>query len=225
MSLLDKDGKYAMVDNPKFILVFNYLEKQKIQLIAHLGEPKNCWLPLDRMTTANDKRYYSSHPQYHMYLHSEAPSYEDQISARNHLLQKHPSLAYIGAHLSSEEWSIEELAKSFDRYPELQADLAARVSHLQYQSGKDRESVRNFLIKYQDRILYGTDMSVNEKDTLYRTVSNGMKKYWINQWIYLATDSSMFFMETPDRKIKGLQLPKEVIDKIFCKNAERFFQK
>jgi hypothetical protein len=225
MSLLDKEGHYVMVDNPGFDKVFDYMEKQKIQLIAHLGEPKNCWLPVDQMTTANDKRYYQNHPQYHMFLHPEAPTYKDQINARNHLLQNHPGLEYIGAHLASEEWNVDELAKNFDTYPNLKADMAARISHLQYQSSKDREKVRNFLIKYQDRILYGTDYAVNEKDTAYKAVSEGMKRTWMDQWIYLATDSVLAFRDMPYTKMKGLQLPREVIDKIFCRNAEKFFKK
>jgi len=224
MSLQDNSGKFVMVDNEKFDTVFNYLEKHRIPLLAHLGEPKNCWLPVDQMTTPNDKRYYQSHPQYHMFLHPESPSYADQINARNQLLQKHPGLEFIGAHLASEEWSVEELSKSFDRYPQLKADLSARISHLEYQSSKDREMVRNFLVKYQDRIIYGTDMSVNEKSTNYASVCEGMKRTWLDHWIYLATDSTMVFKDMPDTKLKGLQLPKEVVDKIFYKNAERYFK-
>jgi hypothetical protein len=224
MTLRDSSGKFVMVDDTRLGTIFNYLEQQHIPLLAHLGEPRNCWLPVDEMTTANDKRYYKNHPQYHMFLHPESPSYKDQINARNHLLQKHPGLDYIGAHLASEEWSVEQLSRSFERYPQLKADLAARISHLQYQSSKDREKVRNFLIKYQDRIIYGTDMSVNEKDNNYSSVCEGMKKTWLNNWIYLATDSSMIFREMPDTKLKGLQLPREVIDKIFYKNAEIYFR-
>ena len=179
---------------------------------------------MDQMTTPNDKRYYRDHPQYHMFLHQESPSYEEQINARNNLLQKHRGLEFVGAHLASEEWSVEELSKSFDRYPQLKADLSARISHLEYQSSKDREKVRNFLIKYKDRILYGTDMSVNEKSTNYAAVCEGMKRTWLDHWIYLATDSSMVFKDMPDTKLKGLQLPKEVADKIFYKNAERYFK-
>jgi len=224
MSLQDNSGKFVMVDHAKFDTVFNYLEKHQIPLLAHLGEPKNCWLPEDQMTTPNDKRYYKNHPQYHMFLHPESPTYEDQIMARNHLLQKYPGLEFIGAHLASEEWSVEELSKSFDRYPQLKVDLAARISHLEYQSSKDREKVRNFLIKYQDRIIYATDMSVNEKSTNYASVCEGMKRTWLDHWTYLATDSTMVFKDMPDTKLKGLQLPKEAVDKIFYKNAEGYFK-
>lgn len=223
MSQLDRTGKYVMADHKAFNPIFTYLEKHQITLIAHLGEPRNCWLPADQMTTANDKRYFTSHPQYHMYLHPEAPTYEDQIKARNYLLQKYPRLDFIGAHLASEEWSTEVLSGSLDSYPSLKVDLAARMSHLQYQSSNDRERVRNFLIRYQDRIMYGTDMSVDEKSTNYPAVCEGMKKTWINHWYYLATDSVMTFKDLPDKKIKGLQLPREVIDKLFFKNAEVYF--
>jgi len=224
MSQLDKNGKYVMVDHPAFDFIFNYLESRQIPLMAHLGEPKNCWLPVDQMTTANDKRYFASHPEYHMYLHPESPSYEDQLIARDHLLQKYPRLDFVGAHLASEEWSTEVLSKSLDRYPALKVDLAARMSHLQYQSSGDRERVRNFLIKYQDRILYGTDMSVDEKRTKYSSVCEGMKKTWMNHWTYLATDSTMVYKDFPGMKLKGLQLPGKVIDKIFCENAEIYFK-
>ncbi|HWR99639.1 MAG TPA: amidohydrolase family protein, partial [Prolixibacteraceae bacterium] len=212
-------------DNIRFDSIYNYLEKKHIPLIAHLGEPKNCWLPVEKMTTPNDKRYYQNHPQYHMFLHPEYPSYEDQINARNNIMQKHPSLEFIGAHLASEEWSVDKLAESFDRYPELKADLAARISHLQYQSAVDRERVRNFLIKYQDRIIYGSDMSVNEASADYRKVGDGMQRTWLNHWIFLATDSLVVMKDMPVPDIKGLQLPREVIDKIFCKNAEVFFKR
>jgi predicted TIM-barrel fold metal-dependent hydrolase len=225
MSQLDKSGKFVMADHVAFDPIYSFLEEQQFPLIAHLGEPKNCWLPADQMTTPNDKRYFVSHPEYHMYLHPEAPSYEDQISARNHLLQKHPRLDFIGAHLASEEWSTEVLSKSLDRYPALKVDLAARMSHLQYQSSIDRQGVRDFMVKYQDRILYGTDMSVDEKSTKYSSVCEGMKKTWLNHWIYLATDSIMAFKDFPDKKLKGLQLPREVIDKVFSKNAEIYFKK
>ncbi len=225
MSQLDKAGEYVMADHSAFDPIYSFLEEHQIPLIAHLGEPKNCWLPAEQMTTPNDKRYFVNHPQYHMYLHPEAPSYEDQISARNHLLQKHPRLDFIGAHLASEEWSTEVLSKSLDQFPALKVDLAARMSHLQYQSSHDRERVRTFLVKYQDRILYGTDMSVDEKSTKYSAVCEGMKKTWLNHWIYLATDSTMAFKDFPDKKLKGLQLPREVIDKVFWKNGEIYFKK
>ena len=47
------------------------------------------------------------------------------------------------------------MARRFDRYPNFAVDTAARVPYFMMQP---RDKVRAFLIKYQDRILYGTDL-------------------------------------------------------------------
>ncbi len=224
MVLKDAAGNFVMVDNPAFEPVFNYLEAKNIPLLAHLGEPRNCWLSEKEMTVNNDRRYYKNHPQYHMYLHPDEPSYDDQINARDNLLKKHPKLYFTGAHLASLEWNVDELAKRFERFPNMRADLAARIGHLQYQSLANRERVRNFLIKYQDRIIYGSDMTINELDADFTQVSKGIRARWFEQWAYLATDSIFVIKDLGERKVKGLQLPREVIDKIFCRNAEQAFK-
>jgi hypothetical protein len=103
MELRDNEGNFVMIDNPKFDPVFDYMEENNIPLIGHLGEPKNCWLPIDQMTVQGDKNYFAKHPQFHMYLHPEYPSYEEQVNARDRMLEKHPGLQFIGAHL--EAWN------------------------------------------------------------------------------------------------------------------------
>lgn len=222
MVLLDSTGRYVMVDDPAFNSVFSYLEANKIPVMGHLGEPKNCWLPLEMMTDTGNYRYYKANPQYHMYLHPQAPSYEDQITARDNLLKKHPGLDFTGAHFGSLEWSIDELARRLDSFPRLSVDMSARMAHLQYQSIADYEKVRDFLIKYQDRIMYGTDITVNsmEKDPEGR--AQQIYERWVSNWVYLATDSTQQIRNIKGN-VRGMHLPKDVIDKIFNTNAERFF--
>ncbi len=101
MSLRDKNGKLVMIDDPRFDPVIDFIVKNNIPVLGHLGEPKNCWLPLDKMTIKGDQSYFRENPKYHMYLHPEFPPYEDQIRARDHMLEKHPDLQFIGAHLGS----------------------------------------------------------------------------------------------------------------------------
>jgi len=212
MDLQDEDSNYVMIDNPAFEPVFQYLEENKIPVIAHLGEPKNCWLPADEMTDDGDRNYYENHPRYHMYLHPEMPSYDDQINARNNILVRYPHLDVIGAHLGSLEWDVNELARHLDRFPNMKVDMAARIGHLKNQSAKNRKLVRDFMIKYQDRIIYATDMSANDdlNDNFDKAVAR-FRRTWLADWIYLATDSAT--------TVDGLQLPKEVIDKIYFGNA------
>jgi hypothetical protein len=161
MDLKDKDGKFVMIDNPKLDPIFDYLAKNKIPLIGHNGEPKDCWSPLEKMTLKGNRSYYGQHPEYHMYLHPEYPSYDDQINARDHMLAKHPDLKFIGCHLGSLEWSLEELAKRLDKYPNMAVGLS-RMTNLQIHAKADWQKTHDFFIKYQDRLLYGTDRSVDK---------------------------------------------------------------
>lgn len=218
----DTAGNFIMIDNPRFDPVINYIIKQDKTVMGHLGEPKNCWLPLDQMTVNNDRNYFKNHPQYHMYLHPEYPSYEDQINARDRFVERHPDMRFVGAHLASLEWDVDELAKRLDKFPNMAVDMAARIPHLQHQTKLDREKIREFLIKYQDRLIYATDSGIspdsnpeNEKKDLHNT--------WINDWKYFVTDSTLTSPHV-NGEFQGLMLPKKVIDKIYRENAMRWFK-
>lgn len=222
MTVRDRRGRFIMIDDPKMDPVIDFLVKKGLPLTGHLGEPRNCWLPLSDMTVRSDSSYFARNPQYHMFLHPEYPSYEDQMNARDHMLEKHPDLVFIGCHLGSLEWNVDELAKRLDKFPNMAADMSARICHLQYQSAKDRDRVRNFCIKYQDRLMYGTDSGDNGNSNGER-VAKGIHGTWIDDWKYFATNEEMKsdkFRGT----FKGLQLPKEVIDKIYHKNAIRWYK-
>lgn len=222
MTERDKYGRFIMVDDPALKPVIDFIISRNLPITGHLGEPRNCWLPLNEMTVSGDSSYFAEHPQYHMFLHPDYPSYEDQINARDHLLELHPDLKFIGCHLGSLEWNVDELAKRLDKYPNMAVDMAARICHLQYQSAKDRERVRNFCIKYQDRLLYGTDLSVNESHSREK-VAAWVHKTWIDDWKYFTTKDTM----TSDMfrgKFEGLQLPKEVVNKIYSGNAIRWYK-
>ncbi len=217
MEVKNADGKYIVIDDPVFDPIFNYLEEKGIPVIGHLGEPRDCWLPEKEMTDPSDVTYYKNNPQYYMFRHPEVPSYEQQISARDNLLKKHPDLDFVAAHLASLEWNVDEIARRLDSFPNLKVDLAARMYHLQYQSKLDYDRVRDFMIKYQDRIEYGTDSEVHDiKGVDPDKFLKNLRRGWLAQWMYLATDSTL--------NVKGLKLPKQVIDKIYFKNAQRYFQ-
>lgn len=216
------DAQFIMIDDPRLDSVFSFIEHQNKTLIAHIGEPKNCWLPLDSMTVNNDRSYFKNHPQYHMYLHPEFPTYYQQIAARDHVLQKHPGLRVDGAHLGSIEWNVDTLAATLDRYPQLSVDMAARIGHLQYQALHDHQKVVDFFIKYQDRLLYATDSGLDKDDNVPEALAS-IEKRWRNDWKFFTSDELMDAPEV-NEKFKGLHLPAEVVDKIYRLNAERLFK-
>lgn len=221
MAVRNRAGQLVMIDDARFDPVFEQVRQRGKVLIGHQGEPRNCWLPLDQMTVNNDREYFREHPQYHMYLHPELPSYEAQMAARDRMLARHPQLHFMGAHLASLEWSFAELAKFLDRFPLAQVDLAARMGQVQYQSNRDLAAARAFFIKYQDRLLYGTDLT-QEAGGDAGTLRKEAHERWVSDWRYFNTAETQRVAELSD-PVPGLALPRAVIDKLYYRNAERLF--
>lgn len=219
MEFRDKNGDMVMIDNPRFDPIFQHLIQNGIPVIGHLGEPRECWLPLEEMVM--HKGYFSSHPEYHMFLHPEMPSYEDQLAARDGLLERNPRIQFSGAHLGSLEWSVDELAAFLERFPNVIVDTAARVRDLQYQSSLYHDKVRDFMIKYQDRLAYGTDLVIEPPDSTDEAIVAARHR-WHSDWTYFATDGEVELSQL-DEPVEGLQLPKSVVLKLYRTNAERFF--
>jgi predicted TIM-barrel fold metal-dependent hydrolase len=221
MALRDSSGRAVMVDDPRLAPVFDSLERRGIVLMGHQAEPLNCWLPPEQMTVKGDRTYFAEHPQYYMAAHPEWPSHEAQIAARDHLLELHPALKFVGLHLASLEWEVDRIAAFLDRFPHATVDVAARLVHLEQQSILHRDKVRRFLIKYQDRILYGTDIA-RMPDATDAAFAAEADDGWRSDWRFLNTDDVQHSDDLP-APFRGLALPKAVVDKIYRTNALRVF--
>jgi predicted TIM-barrel fold metal-dependent hydrolase len=218
MTFRDSLGNFIMIDDPRFDPVLKFIAKNNKTLIAHIGEPKNCWLPLDSMTVNNDRSYFKEHPQYHMYKHPDYPSYESLIAARDHMLAKHPDLRVVGAHLGSLEWSVDELAERLEQFPLFAVDVSARICHLQVQ---DRQQVKNFILKYQDRLLYATDIGISEKSNFEETKKR-FQHEWETDWAYFSTEYEMT-SPSVNGLFKGLGLNEKILRKIYEENALKWY--
>ena len=210
MELTRPDGTYVMPDDPVFHPIYKAIQEENKTLIAHVAEPSSCWQPPN--PDSPDYEYYEQNPQWYMYLHPDHPRKEAILAARDHLLAQNPKLRVVGAHLGSMETDVDEIAKRFDRYPNFAVDTAARMEYLMIQP---RDKVRNFLIKYSDRVLYGTDLEFLAGESTVEALNDWQGTY-ARDWKFLATDQ---MLEYHGRQIKGLNLPPPVLQRIFHDNA------
>ena len=217
----DPDGHAVMIDDARFDPLFDWLEKRCIPVLGHQGEPRNAWMSLEEMTIRGDREYFTEHPQYHMFGRKEWPSYEEQIAARDRMLDKHRGLKFVGVHLASLEWDVGRIAEFLRRYPNASVDLAARLSHLQLQASRDHDNVRRFFIEFQDRILYGSDFgrADGQSDVEFAAEAH---EGWLADWRFLAGGAELRSDEFK-APFRGLALPREVIDKVYRENARRVF--
>lgn len=221
MTLKDPDGRYVMPDDARFAPLLEFLEQHHLVLLGHQAEPLNCWLAPENMTVRSDREYFEEHPQYYMYRHPEMPSHDTILAARDRMLTAHPHLRFDAVHLASLEWDTDKVAGFLDRFPGAWVDVAARMVHLEYQAAKDPRKVRQFLIRYQDRVLYGSDDAYGPGDADAAAVAD-IHKGWLDDWRFLVTDDLMHSADFA-APFRGLQLPRAVIDKIYRRNAETLF--
>ena len=208
-----KSGRYVMPDDPVFAPILEAIAARGKTVYAHIAEPVGAWKPFDPADP--DSGYYRDYPAWHMYGHPGRPAKETILAARDRMLAAHPKLRVVGCHLGSMEDNVDEVARHLDRYPNFAVDTAARVTHLAIQP---REKVRAFLVKYQDRVLYGTD------DGMIAGEDGAAKaKHWEadleRDWKFFATSETVEYMGKP---VKGLALPEPVLRKIYHENVVRW---
>ncbi len=220
----DDSGNYVHIDDERIQPVWDYLTEQGIPVLAHIGEPLQAWRPLDDENP--HAGYYRRNPQYHAYQHPEIPSWEAIQEARNNWLARNPDLVVVGAHHGSMSHDVNLIAQTLDKYPNFNVEPAARFGDLIRQ---DSDAVREFIIKYQDRFLYGTDLGVSGEASEMTAEELQQEKQQIlnmmgRHWLYFTESGPVtfdtHFLSAP-KQVQGLNLPDEVLRKIYYQNAMR----
>ncbi len=214
MELRRKDGAYVLPDDPAFSPIFANIAAHGKTVLAHVAEPDSCWKAPD--PASPDYSYYTAHPEEYAYKHPEWPRKEAILAARDHLLQLHPELKVVGAHLGSMEVDVDQIAARLDKYPNFAVDTAARVEYLMMQNP---EKVRAFLIKYQDRVIYGTDNVLYPPDKTGEVLKEWAARY-ARDWRYFSGEADVEFEQGTT---KGLHLPQDVLRKLYHDNAVKWF--
>jgi len=221
MELRDPDGAFVMIDDARFEPLFDEIRRRDLTLAAHIGEPLDCWLSPEQMAVEGDRQYFTSHPEYYGLAHPEIPGHAEQVAARDRMLARHPGLRVVGCHLGSVEYDIAEMARRLDRFPLLAFDMAARISHLQCQ---DSDAVRSFILRYQDRLLYGTDGDWNVDNADFARQRGTLDAMYHADYRYFALDEVVDAPAVgPGRQCRGLGLPGNVLEKLFSGNALRWY--
>lgn len=219
MECRDRAGRWVQVDHPAFQPVWERMIEHDLTLTAHLAEPIAAWSPLDESSPYGE--YYRNHPEYHWHNRSDVPSHRDILDARDRMMEQNPRLRVVGCHLASLEWDTDLLAETLDRFPQLAVDTAARMPSLMLQN---RDKVRSFFIRYQDRILYATDnawgMRLFPNPQPLREFLADLRALWRNDLEWLTTDREVRWR---DHAFRGLALPREVAEKVFYRNALRWY--
>ena len=196
----DKENIIIRIDDPGYENFFTALERESVLMTSlHIADPNGPF---------TDRREWMPDPV----------CFWTQIKAFENMVAKYSKLTIIAAHgawLLCQDAQIDHLRYMLSAYPNLHIDLAATF---QYIPLVNRDNLRDFYIEYQDRILYGTDAG----DIPDESIDYYAKRY-VNTFMILETNRIVnggFFGNTPT---KGFNLPREVLEKIYYKNALKLY--
>jgi predicted TIM-barrel fold metal-dependent hydrolase len=210
MEIKSPSGQYVMPDDPVFEPIYRDIAEHGKTLVIHAAAVDAAWQP--QGASGNGSRYFEKNPQWDMSKNPGAPAKKEILQARDHLLVRHPNLRVVGAHLGSMEAQLDQLGARLDRFPNFAVDISARVHNLTL---LPRDVVRSFFLKYQDRILYGTDLSFSADDRDDASAQTWQTQYLLD-WRYFSTDEEFLY---DGRKVQGLSLPSSVLKKLYRDNA------
>jgi len=220
MEIKKPGGTFLMIDDPLFDPIYDYLARYERTALMHIADPLASWQPPDEHNPHFN--YYSRHSEWHMYLKPDYPTHEQLMHARDRVLERFPKLRVVGAHLASLEHDVAEVIKRLERFPNFAVDTSARILDLALQ---DKDNVLAFFLKYQDRILFGTDLV--EMSPL--SSASEEKRSEAVEALVSRIKLSLSFLGSEDelefrgRKITGLGLPQQVVDKVTRLNAVKYY--
>ncbi|HEV3340655.1 MAG TPA: amidohydrolase family protein [Pirellulales bacterium] len=201
-----KDGRLMPADDPKLAPIFETCERFRRPVMIHTGDPAAFFTPLDRF----NERWHelNEHPNW-LFFGDRFPPREELLKQFANVVAAHPNTTFIGAHFGNNAEDLATVGRWLDAYPNLYVDIDARISEL----GRQPYTARRFLIKYRDRVLFGTDTTPRRE--AYRTY-----------YRFLETDDEYFDCAASHHlqgfwMIYGISLPDEVLESVYRTNAER----
>ena len=196
----DSKGNRIHIDDPRLDPIWAKCAALGIPVLIHAADPKQFWQPIDK----NNERWLElkTHPGRR---HDTDPvSWETIIAEQHSLFKKHPKTKFINAHLGWYGSDLKKLGELMDQLPNMYTEIGAVIAEL----GRQPRVAREFLMKFQDRVLFGKDSWVPEEYATYFRVLETNDDYFPYHKRYHA-----FW------RMYGLNLPDEVLKKIYYKNA------
>lgn len=203
LSLRDSSGQLLRIDDERLSPLFSKAAELAIPVMFHTADPDAFFQPID----AANERYeeLAAHPDWGFY--GAHYSKDSLLAQRDRVFARHPETTFVAAHLAERGEDLAYVGAMLEKHPNVYVDMSARVAEL----GRQPYTAREFFLRFADRILFGTDL-FPEVDT-YRL-----------HFRFLETSDEYFdYPSHASRqgrwKIYGIDLPPDVLRKIYRENA------
>lgn len=203
LNVKDKNGNRIKVDDARFDAAWEMCARYKRPVLIHTADPKGLFMAMDRY---NERWLELKLRSGRMHTAGTDPEWETLMGEQHNLFRKHKNTIFINAHLGWLGFDLGRLGKLLDECPNVYTEIGAVTSEL----GRQPRFARQWFIKYQDRVLFGKD-------------AYNVAEYYVYFRLLETADEAF----EPIRryhgiwKLYGLELPDEVLKKLYYKNALR----
>ena len=209
LRIRDDRDDLLMPGDERLAPVWEAAAAQGIPVTIHVADPVAFFGPLDETNERLEELL--ANPDWWFGDPEVFPSFERIIASFEALVARHPETSFIGAHVACYAENLAWVDHMLSSYPNLYADIAARIPEL----GRQPRATRELFLNHPDRILFGTDLFPPSPE-IYEV-----------HFRFLETADEHFPYDTEDPPpqgrwaIGGLDLPEDILARVYQANAER----
>tara|TARA_B100001173_G_scaffold311589_1_gene329360 strand:- start:479 stop:1621 length:1143 start_codon:yes stop_codon:yes gene_type:complete len=202
----DSKGNRVAVDDERLGPIWEVCGELGIPVLIHSADPFQFWQDKDDQ---NERWFELKEKPNRYYGDSDfIPPFEEIIKEQHIVFERHKNTTFINAHLGWMGNDLERLGNHLDSFPNVMTEFGAVIAEL----GRQPKTARQFFIEYQDRIMFGKDSYNKEEFYTYFRVLESDDEYF-----------NYFRKRHAFWKMYGLNLPDEVLKKVYYKNALKLF--
>ena len=215
LEVQNADGTYVQCDDPRLDSVWEMCARHSKPVMIHVSDSVARFQPIGPANERWEAGQWRSDVDGN-YYGSGRPGIEEIFEHRENMFAAHPNTRFVNAHIAMISFDLKRVGEMLDKFPNVDVEVSARIQDL----GRQPFSGRAFLIKYQNRVLFGSDGNPSRQ----------VERFWTPHWRYFETDDEYF--DHPAQMlsplgaplqgrwaIHGAYLPDEVIRKIYYQNA------
>ncbi len=200
-------------DDPRLDALWNRAGQLGMPISIHVSDPIWSYQPMDYTNDGLMNGW-----TWRIVLEPGMYDHDQLVNSLDITVGRHPKTTFIACHLCNLDYDLGRLGNMFDRHPNLYADIAARFA----ETATIPRFTRQFLTKYSDRVVYGTDVT-------YST------PFFATTFRILETEDEHFFgrgkVDTANFNfnyhwtLNGFGLPDSVLKNVYHDNAINIFKK
>ena len=205
LTLKDSKGIRVKVDDKRLSPIWNACAELNIPVLIHSGEPSPFFDPIDKY---NERWLHARQKPNSFRPSNRYPSFDTVMKEQYNMFKNHSNTTFINAHMGWMANDLDKLEKHLDSLPNVYTEIGAVIGEL----GRQPRRARRFFIDYQDRIMFGKDTYKKSEFDVYFRVLETNDEYFD----YYRKRHGLW-------KMYGLNLPDEVLKKLYFKNALKLF--